>query len=353
MKKPNKKIILKQKRINIYQLRKNIRNRNLESAFLEWARKHCQLTISLPKNIFLYEAGIRGQLLSSLKKIQKISNPQKPILLDFKKVKKLDAVSTNYFVHMLHKHSDLPMTGRVSNSNIVRSMFTKLNVHKTLGLPEYYCKHQKVNKWLMARGTSSDLTSEYDVIEKALLEKFGENEDFYVINEAIGEAVNNVIDHAYNQNDIHREWLIFLAIENNECNVVISDLGKTIPVSLPETVKDSIEAGIQNIFTVVQNFSVDEWKNIDDAKRIQLASLYRRTETKDKHRGKGFDNMMEVCKQVPEAQLYVYSRKGLWMMKHGKEDKMQSFKTSTKGTIIYWSIPISESLTNNLKKLAA
>lgn len=350
MKKPILKKNLRQKRNGVFVLKRNLRARNLEIQFKNLSKNGFLRSFKLPENIFLYKKSFRRDLIKILDFLSYQTKDSDPVLLDFKNVKKLDAASTNYFVHNLNKLSYVPIKGRSSDSKTVRSMFTRLKIDKRLGLKSHYCDYTKVNKWHIARGTTSDLEGGYDVIENALIEKFGiENEDFYIINEAISEAINNVVDHAYDADSVHKEWLIFLAVEGDVCSVVISDLGQTIPVSVPKKVDDHLK----NSLIKILKLDFLNLHEIDDAKLIEIASIYRRTSTHAKHRGKGFSNMMAVCSQVPNSQLYVYSRNGLWMMGHNKQQKLTNYNSTVNGTIIYWSIPLKGPLMVDTSTMAA
>lgn len=345
MKKINTEKIILQKRKNIKIFRINIKYRNELKLLKSKVRRFYSEILWFTGPLAIYKADKRAELTDNIKKIKDWLPSNKPLFLDFSKLTSLDACSTSLFVHNLNKYKNVKLKGKVSRKNVVRAMFTKLGVHSKVGLKKYFCNQSKVNKWCIARGTNSDLTQGYEVIENLLIEHFSlDNEDFYIINEAISEAINNVVDHAYDANETHKEWLTFVAIDDKQCSVVISDLGKTIPFSVPRNLKDKSKAALSQLFKL----DLEDWGRIDDAKRIQLASNFRKTATELKHRGKGFANMMEVCKQVVGSELYVYSRKGLWAMKNnGKKHHNEVFKTPINGTIIYWDIPLNQSLMAN------
>lgn len=341
MKKLNLDKITIQKKANISFLKRNLKAINAEKVFRKKSIRLYAKVLRIPDTVAIYKSDYRRQILNIINELKTADTSEKPVLLDFRPVTDLDAASTSYFVHSLNKLSTTRLVGRAPKNKMIHSMLTKLGINKRLKIKDNFCVKTKVNKWYIARGATSDLVGGYDVIENALLDKFGdENEDFYIINEAISEAINNVVDHAYEKNDAHQEWLIFLGIDNEKCCVVISDLGQTIPVSVPRNMTDQGKAVLEQLF----NFEFNDWGKIDDANRIQLASHFRKSATELKHRGKGFANMMEVCKQVPDSELYVYSRNGLWRMKRGQKDYKKTYKSPINGTIIYWDIPLNQSL---------
>lgn len=73
----------------------------------------------------------------------------------------------------------------------------------------------------------------YDEIENVLIEKFGEeSETFDVINTAIGEAVINVVNHAYSDDDKYRNGIY--SFQSLQKNVMWSfQIQMTIPNSIP------------------------------------------------------------------------------------------------------------------------
>lgn len=197
MKRLNTEKIILQKKKNLKILRVNLKIKNQKKFFKRTAKK-IYSEIFFTGQLAIFKAVNRAELLDNIKKIQNWTINDKPLYLDFSKLTRLDACSTSLFVHNLNKYQNVNMKGKASKKNVVRSMLTKLGVHQKLGLKNYYCNQAKVNKWCIAKGTNSDLTNGYEVIENVLMDHFSlENEEFYIINEAISEAINNVVDHAY------------------------------------------------------------------------------------------------------------------------------------------------------------
>ena len=175
--------------------------------------------------------------------------------------------------------------------------------------------------------------------------EFASQDDaFEIINSAISEAVTNVVNHAYSENVHYKKWKIFLAITEENCFIIVSDLGKTIP----STVKTTISGDILSLL------NLKSWKETSDNKRIDLASSYQRTQTELSHRGKGFKNMLQVTEAIEGAKLIVYSRKGIWgKCKQGgsftslSKKYNKDYRTAIDGTVICWQIPL-----NSFKKSA-
>lgn len=93
---------------------------------------------------------------------------------------------------------------------------------------------------------------------------------------------------------------------------VISDLGQSIPTSIPTKITDGM---LKRVF----NFT--SWGDIDDAEKIEIATQYQRTSTQLAYRGKGFQDMKAVCDQIDGAIMAVHSKCGYWakQTKNGSE----------------------------------
>lgn len=218
-------------------------------------------------------------------------------------------------------------------------MLTKLNIYNRLKIKNVESTHDLVDRWYTFTGENADFGDEYDPIEEVLKEKFGEDsETFDVINTAICEAVINVVNHAYEIDEEYKKWKLFLSIKPDRCYVVISDLGKTIPKSIPTKIND---------ITLKSFFNLDSWLHLTDQEKIEIASNYQRTSTNLANRGKGFQDMKQVCEQVDGSIMMVHSRQGYWAKGYSKIarqlEKKSNYNTSVNGTIISWLIPLNDS----------
>ncbi|MNC46878.1 hypothetical protein D3C75_959110 [compost metagenome] len=146
-----------------------------------------------------------------------------------------------------------------------------------------------------------------------------------------------MVNHAYTKNEQYKKWYLFLAITPDKCNVIISDLGQSIPTSIPTKITDGV---------LKRFFNFTSWGDLDDAEKIVVATQYQRTATQLAYRGKGFQDMKAVCDQIEGATMAVHSKCGYWakQTKGGSEKvKKQNYKTSINGTIISWLIPLDNS----------
>lgn len=278
--------------------------------------------------------------LTALKAINSISQHHRfntRPYFDFSQVTTLTPMATIYFKQLLDKYYKVKCRGRASNSSVVSGMLSKLEISQRLGLKTLKSNHSLVDRWYFFSGENTDLGDEYDEIENVLKEKFGEDsETFDVINTAIGEAVINVVNHAYKTHDEYKKWYLFLSITPEKCNVVISDLGQTIPKTIPLKISDAVLATF---------FNVSSWTGLKDDAKIEIATQYQKTATELPNRGKGFQDMQAVCDQVQNSIMMVHSGAGYWGKKNGiiARFKKQNYKTYVNGTIISWVLPLDDS----------
>lgn len=286
----------------------------------------------------IHNSVFRNQLLDSIELLHKFKAPHKRPYFDFSKTKVLTPMAMIYFKQMLEKHPEIVCRGRTSPHSVVSGMLSKLGIAARLGFKGVKSTHNAVERWYSFAGENTDLGEEYDEIEGVLKEKFGEDsETFDVINTAIGEAIINVVNHAYTKDDQYKKWYLFLSITPDKCNVVISDLGQSIPTSIPTKITDSV---LKRVF----NFT--SWGNLADAEKIEIATQYQRTSTQLAYRGKGFQDMKAVCDEIDGAVMAVHSKNGYWAKQtnNGSERfKKQNYKSSINGTIISWLLPLDNS----------
>lgn len=330
MKKPNKKFRDK-------QVRENIRSRHNGKKVYSSNTKNEYIHCPIPENFCLKNKQSRKNILGIVQNIQKLTELRNSLFLDFSSTKVLNCVAVAHFMQILDKNeSKLKKIGaKPSKEPIVRAMLSKLGIHQQLGLLNFNKNHHLVDKWYFCWGDTVVFDERYDEIENALINNFGEDSKAHqVINNAISEAITNVINHAYKPNDVYKKWLLFFCInqKDNNCNIVVSDLGETIPKTIPKTILDQLKNNIMNL-----NLST-----MKDADLIELATQYRKSQTKAPYRGKGFDDMQLICNTIEGATMSVFSRQGYFLHKTQSElTAKENFLEPLQGTIIAWSIPLT------------
>lgn len=333
MKKLSEKWFIKQAISNRRELACKLRSTRRANEFNQ------SKSIVFPHALTFQDAKSRTILINAINKIRYTQDVDEPLYFDFNKVGLLFAPATIYFSHVLEQFQQRKILSRASKkSNIVRAMLTKLGIHTHLGLQPCYSKHEMVD-WYTFSGTDLTFGKEYDEIEAVLAEKLGE-ETFLTVNDAISEAVSNVLNHAYETHQRYLGWKMALRVTDKYLSLAISDLGKSIPKTVPDRIDDHIMNRLSNTFNT-QNIL-----GMDDAQLIDIASEFRRSKTEEKHRGKGFGDMLEVCKNVKDSTLIVYSRQGVWASDGQEYKKMVNYKDKIDGTIIFWKLPFNSPLPN-------
>ncbi|AYA68560.1 hypothetical protein CDG62_09510 [Acinetobacter sp. WCHA55] len=319
MKKISSKERLRIKLLNLY---------NLESYKKKGNPKY---HLGMPQKLSLFNSQYRDNVLRNIEKMRMKYSSGQSCYIDFYKVDTLMPDGTIHFLHQLAKLSTLNIKGRTSQSPIVKSMLSKLGVHGRMGLPSFEFKHKVVDRWYYLMGESADFGEEFVEIQDALHEVLNDADEEFIVSTAISEAVSNVVHHGYDKSTHYKKWLLFVGISDKRCDIIISDLGRTIPKTAPKSLGEKIKDSLQI-----------KWSEKSDADRIELATTWRKSSTNDSHRGKGFDNIIQVKDVRSDTYIHVLSRNGAWSSEQGKK----SYAEPVNGTIVYWSIPIENSLSS-------
>lgn len=337
MKKPSKKFRDRLVRYNIKYRQGDFGSTSKPSI------KSDNLYCPIPEHFCIKNKQSRKQILGFVDHLKRLNELSQSLFLDFSNTKVLNASAVAHLKQVLDKYESKlnKIQAKASKEPIVKAMLSKLGIHKQLGLPNFNKNHHLVDKWYFCFGNKIELnTPQYDEIENALIDNFGENSRAYeVINNAISEAITNVVHHAYDVNDEFKGWLLFFCInhKNKECQIIVSDLGKTIPKTLPPT-------WLEQVKNQLINFGAGK---ISDADLIGLATQYRKTQTKAPYRGKGFEDMRLVCDTVQGSKMRVLSGKGYFLSNQSnteiakKDFKKENYPEVLQGTIVSWSIPLT------------
>ncbi len=321
MRKPNKKLILRQVRLEIKK--RHLRKNGLKKTFLDK-----EIIVKFPPYISITKKKHREQLLKCLKHIHLRDCKKKSIFLDFRDVKILFPDGAIYLVHKLDKILNKSnITGRSSSVTTVRAMLSKLGLHKLMKIAEYRPTKliPMVEKWQIIEGESADLGDKYDDVEVQINKIVTDRKSKMILQNAISEAITNVINHAYKPEDEYKKWLLFFAItpEDNECYIVLSDLGKTIPSTVPVTWTEKLLNPSDLLIAK------------KDSQLIELATKLHKSATGLDYRGKGFTDIMQVEEDMDGSKVMVVSRNGAWSSEAGPKDYAETIH----GTTVMWCLP--------------
>ncbi|USE82057.1 hypothetical protein [Acinetobacter tibetensis] len=304
---------------------------NLQHLNNQKAKNRPTYHLGMPQKLSLFNSKFRDNVLRNIEKMQMKHASRQCCFIDFNKVDTLMPDGTIHFLHQLAKLPSLNIKGRTAQAPIVKSMLSKLGVHNRMGIPSFEFKHRVVDNWYYMMGETADFGDEFIEIQNALHEVLNDPDEEFIVSTAISEAVSNVVHHGYDKNSNYKKWLLFVGISDTRCDIIISDLGMTIPKTAPKSLGEKIKDSLQI-----------KWSEKADADRIELATTWRKSSTNDSHRGKGFDNIIQVKEVRSDTYIHVLSRRGAWSSEQGK----RSYANPVNGTIVYWSIPVKNSLSS-------
>ena len=324
MRKKNYKLILRQIRLNV-KARKILKKKNICGISFDK-----EIIVKFPKFISIANPMYRVKLLKALKHIHIRDTTKKPIFLDFKDVEILYPDGAIYLVHKLDKLCNKAnVKGRSSSLTTVRAMLSKLGMHKLMRIAEYRPTKLVpiVERWHIIEGVNAELGEKYDEIEDQINKIVKDKKSKMILHNAISEAITNVINHAYDSEDIYKKWLLFFAIDpdSDSCYIVLSDLGKTIPATVPVTWKEKL-----------MNLN-DLYLSKKDSQLIELATKLHKSATGLDYRGKGFTDIMQVERDMDGSKVMVVSRNGAW----SSESCPKDYPEAVQGTTVNWCLPLN------------
>ena len=128
----------------------------------------------------------------------------------------------------------------------------------------------------------------------------------------------------------NNEWWMFSQEKDQALSVVFCDLGIGIPTSLPHK-KPGLWRKISKKFGGTPN----------DSEVIKEAIQYSKSRTKSSHRGKGLKQLTGILEKTTGGMLHLYSNHGCYSSING-EIELNNYKDSIHGTLIAWSVPLTE-----------
>ena len=239
--------------------------------------------------------------------------------------------------------------------NLVDPVLIHLGFYKLLGRNKKLTnEHKSVTCWHIVAGQETDM----EKIDKILSMNVNDpavNEEIY---RALAEAISNAAEHAYHKDiESHadtmdkRHWFL-TSVQEGKLNVLVCDLGHGIPNTLGKTETTKEPGRLNRIFDSLKLDDEENKRTFNrkhDAKKIQAAMQISNTRTNKSHRGKGGQDLTGIVKKVPNSELLILSRKGFYHYSPGivldKYGTTHERKLEVDGTIVGWSIPISERTT--------
>jgi hypothetical protein len=226
-----------------------------------------------------------------------------------------------------------------SRNNTVSQVLKHIGVYDLLKCQcSVVPRRMDVINWRQASADQIDCTGAGKVLETydALTQKTSK-----LLYRAASEAIANVVDHAYDGDrgdgfgiPERKTWWLFCREEQNKFYVSVCDLGVGIPNTLAAKNAPEVISKIMDAITLGAHPS--------DADMIAGAIEYARSRTDESHRGKGFMDIKRVLKGKHKSTLHIFSNRGLVSFEGDLPAKKTRFSDSICGTLIVWSISLTE-----------
>jgi hypothetical protein len=278
------------------------------------------------------------------------------VTIDFKGTNSMMSCGTLLFLAEIHR---IVAAGRSGKKKLIR--FKRIKDHKVaqvlhqIGFFDAIGRKSKIQPtaqdvihWRAIAGSGAEGEKANALIEK-LRDRLPPSlsSPMYA---GIVEAMTNCRQHAYIQNRRdgmglagNGEWWLFAKEEDDELSVVICDLGIGIPSSLPLTQGSDV---ISEIFAKLgRTLGVA----FTDSDLLEAAIEIGRSRTRDRHRGKGLRDVLEVINSAGSGILRIYSNRGCYtysVRSNLPEDNRRNYRHSILGTVIQWRVPIRTERTN-------
>ncbi len=169
------------------------------------------------------------------------------------------------------------------------------------------------------------------VLRQKIEETAGQAIRKHLLYEGLTEAITNVSQHAYRDDELFKRWWMFAAYsaETNLVTVSFFDHGRTIPGTLPAS----------RLFEKIKGALV----GLSDSEKIRAALELGRSSTLQDHRGKGLQNLLEIIRGHAKSEVRIYSGHGMLLARNPTDGISERLEITTlqrmvgiRGTLIEW-----------------
>lgn len=363
MKKPNKKLIIRLKNLN----NKERRNSKSYSYNVSKSKRNIE-NIKFSNNLSLFIPKERQKIVKLVQAVE--SKTTNKYFLNFSDVEVLNPLTALYITHSLDKYPDAKFHSKFCKAVIPRAVFKLLGINQSFSLGDINKSkyHTYVDDWNIFSGEDGDLpksTTDHLIEMRNLFE---DKNAFFKLFNAIMEAINNVVQHAYHESSYKKWFMLTHLCENKDTNnksisVVVSDLGVSVPYNTPKSFSEKISDMVNyDINKFLRNIgfssektieSTEELRSFNDTRLIKIATSLHSTSTNVEGRGKGFNDILDLVrsankfKEIGSVTTSVLSRSGSYVYKAfpdgtSKEvslnDGLEDFDNQIRGTVISWTI---------------
>lgn len=199
--------------------------------------------------------------------------------------------------------------------------------------------------WRVAKGHNQNGDIQGKHIEEVTNMTNSKNQNLQVKNiwKGINEAVNNVIDHAYQvprfdkfQGLTDTKWWMLSNLRNNHFVTAVCDLGCGYSKTIEKTILEKFLLGVKKLMNTGN----------DDVFSILAAMEYGRSSTKEENRGKGSLDAQTVLTSHGAGELLILSNSGSvkYSMINGSvtQELAREIGIDIGGTIVWWRLPLKE-----------
>ena len=246
------------------------------------------------------------------------------------------------------KLSDLPKPVTIIDprQRRPREVLKQIGLHDLTGdtcdiVPE----RQDVVYWRATKGSdqSGDRLAILEVVAKRVNSDHANRVELSGIWRGVSEAVANSVEHAYKRPRPDgfaglpdTRWWMFTQLRDGTFTVAVCDLGCGYRATINETIPEQFIAAVASRFLGGNR----------DAIAIDTAMQYGRSGTKRSERGKGSRDAISVLQTHGAGELMIISNTGSmrYTFLDGKEHRREpgELGIDIKGTIIWWKLPLKE-----------
>lgn len=333
-----------------------LESRGLTGRYLSEASNHGRVAeIDAPRKISLTEN--REELIKFCVGFRDLLKEGRDnVRINLTDVEDVDGPGLLYFV--AHVYTEATLRKRRVNGNYpknkeVLAIMQDLGFFRMVGAQEPLAPREEGERFRIMefRTGKRVLNSEIGVLQDRLINHISDVEDDVApaIYEVMVEAMQNVIDHAYRDDDnrlrkfvrhtlVDRWWVAaFLDRQDGRLLFMMCDLGAGIPI----TIRDTVRKGKAVITRAADAIGI---VRLDDADYIEAAVMDGLTSTGKAHHGRGLRKMRRTTDRFPESSLSIFSRKGsFWYSSAQEKPRTKRYQDSLDGTMVVWSVTYNQS----------
>lgn len=193
--------------------------------------------------------------------------------------------------------------------------------------PRKQVDHEDVKRWHYFTG--SDVRTEpFNDFMLEVRERAGEEAQLG-LGDCLAEAMTNVRQHAYGDNNASR-WWAFCTVSERKVFVAMLDKGATIPGTLLA----------KPTFGDIARFRRMRAARADGD--LIAAAAGGRSRTALPHRGKGLPEMLSYTKRMSRSELGIYSRHGFFRyLAESEPEHYGRLRRKVAGTLVLWMVNLA------------